>query len=34
MDMAKLNASFNNQWPLNYFKIQANTIGPKKSTMM
>jgi len=27
-----ISASLNNQWPLNWFKILANTIGPKEST--
>jgi hypothetical protein len=34
MDMAEFNASFNNQWPLDWFKIQVDTIGPRESTMM
>ncbi len=27
-----ISASFYNQWPLNWFKILANTIGPREST--
>jgi hypothetical protein len=34
MYVVESNASLHNQWPLNWFKIQADTIGPKESTMM
>jgi len=34
MDMGKFNASLKNQWPLDWFKIQVDTIGQRKSTMM
>jgi len=30
-NMTKFDASFNNQWPLNWFKVQIDTIAPRKS---
>ncbi len=34
INMAKFNASHKNQWPLDWFRIQANTIGPRESTII
>jgi hypothetical protein len=33
MDIIKFNASLNNQWPLYWFTIQADSRGPQKSTI-
>jgi hypothetical protein len=32
--MATCKASFNNQWPLDWFKTQVMTIGDKQSTQV
>jgi hypothetical protein len=34
MDIVEFSASFNNQWPLDWVKIQGDTTGPRESTMM
>jgi hypothetical protein len=34
MDMAKLRALLNNQWPLNYFIIQVDITGPRESIIL
>jgi hypothetical protein len=34
MDMAKFSALSNNQWPVHWFKIQADTTWPRNCTLI